>query len=172
MTLRKFVLFAAALFALAPAACGPSTPAATYACPQPFTVTDVARITRFREGAGRDPRDIAYEASIVGSAVSCELSRGRVDVTLMLRVSVSAGPAVSAGRTSVPYFVRVLDEGNTVVQSQDFTADFRLSAGNPRGTSQEELQFTVPASGAYRIAVGLKPTIEELNYNRSGGRQP
>jgi hypothetical protein len=143
----------------------------TYACPQPFTVGDAARLTHFKEGAGRDPRDIAYEASVVGAGTTCELSRNRVDVTLLMRISVSAGPSVAAGRTSVPYFVRVLDESNNVVQSQDFTADFRLTAGNPRGTSQEELQFSVSRSGAYRIAVGLKPTMEELNYNRRG-RQP
>lgn len=168
---KKFAFFAPAALALTLAACGPSTPAVNYACPQPFTVTDVARLTHFREGAGRDPRDVAYEASIDGAKVSCELSRGQVDVTLLLRVSVSAGPAVSAGRTSVPYFVRVLDEGNNVVQSQEFTAGFRLTSGSPRGSSQEELQFSVPRSGAYRIAVGLKPTPEELDYNRRG-RQP
>jgi hypothetical protein len=120
---------------------------------------------------GRDPRDIAYEASIVGAATNCSLSRNRLDVTLYLRVSVSAGPSVGAGRTSVPYFVRVLDSGNNVVQSQDFNADFRLTSGNPRGSSQEELTFVVPADGGYRIAVGLRPTMEELNYNRRG-RQP
>jgi hypothetical protein len=67
--------------------------------------------------------------------------------------------------------VRVLDSGNNVVQSQDFSADFRLTSGNPRGSSQEELTFVVSADGGYRIAVGLKPTPEELNYNRRG-RQP
>ena len=67
--------------------------------------------------------------------------------------------------------MRVLDSGNNVVQSQDFNADFRLTSGNPRGSSQEELTFVVPADGGYRIAVGLRPTMEELNYNRRG-RQP
>jgi hypothetical protein len=168
MTHGKFVVFA---LALTLAACGPGTPEVTYVCPQPFTVQDAERLTHFKEGAGRDPRDIAYEASIVGSATKCSLSRKRVDVTLFLRISVSAGPSAGAGRTSVPYFVRVLDSANNVVQSQDFNADFRLTSGNPRGSSQEELTFVVPVDGAYRIAVGLRPTMEELNYNRRG-RQP
>ena len=172
MTHGKFVAFAPALLALTLAACGgSSTPEVTYACPQTFTVQDAERLTHFKEGAGRDPRDIAYEASIVGAATKCSLSRNRVDVTLFLRISVSAGPSASAGRTSVPYFVRVLDSGNNVVQSQDFNADFRLTSGNPRGSSQEELTFVVPVEGGYRIAVGLRPTPEELNYNRRG-RQP
>ena len=67
--------------------------------------------------------------------------------------------------------MRVLDSGNNVVQSQEFNADFRLTSGNPRGSSQEELTLSVPVDGGYRIAVGLKPTMDELNYNRRG-RQP
>ena len=165
MTNGKFVVFAPALLALTLAACGGGTPEVVYSCPQTFTVTDAERLTHFKEGAGRDPRDIAYEASIVGSTTKCSLSRNQVDVTLFLRISVSAG------RTSVPYFVRVLDSNNNVVQSQDFSADFRLTSGNPRGSSQEELTFVVPVDGGFRIAVGLKPTPEELNYNRRG-RQP
>jgi hypothetical protein len=168
MTHGKFVVFA---LAVTLAACGGGTPEVVYSCPQPFTVQDAGRLTHFKDGPGRDPRDIAYEASIVGSATKCSLSRNRVDVTLFLRISVSAGPSAGAGRTSVPYFVRVLDSANNVVQSQDFNADFRLTSGNPRGSSQEELTFVVPVEGGYRIAVGLRPTPEELNYNRRG-RQP
>ena len=106
MTHGKFVVFA---LALTLAACGRGTPEVTYACPQPFTVQDAERLTHFKDGPGRDPRDIAYEASIVGASAKCSLSRNQVDVTLFLRVSVSAGPSAGAGRTSVPYFVRVLD---------------------------------------------------------------
>jgi hypothetical protein len=73
--------------------------------------------------------------------------------------------------TSVPYFVRVIDSSGAIVQGQEFTADFRLSPSNPRGTSQEELSLTLSRSVAYRIAVGLKPTREELEYNRRA-RQP
>ena len=168
MTHGKFVVFA---LALTLAACGGGSPEVVYSCPQPFTVQDAGRLTHFKDGPGRDPRDIAYEASVVGAATKCSLSRNRVDVTLFMRISVSAGPSASAGRTSVPYFVRVLDSSNNVVQSQDFSADFRLTSSNPRGSSQEELTFVVPVEGGYRIAVGLRPTPEELNYNRRG-RQP
>lgn len=171
MTHGRFVVFVPALLALTLAACGGGTPEVTYACPQPFTVQDAERLTHFKDGPGRDPRDIAYEASIVGASTKCSLSRNQLDVTLYLRVSASAGPSAGAGRTSVPYFVRVLDSANNVVQSQDFNADFRLTSGSPRGSSQEELTFAVPAQGGYRIAVGLRPTMEELNYNRRG-RQP
>jgi hypothetical protein len=168
----KFVLFAPAALALALGGCGKSEDTSNVYCPPPFTVQDADQITRFRAGAGRDPRDIAYEAALVGSGTRCELTRHSLNVTLQMRVSVSAGPAVEAGTaTRVPYFVRVLNANNAVVQSQEFTADFHLTQGNPRAASQEELSLTLPYSqindlGGYRIAIGLKPTVEELNYNR------
>jgi hypothetical protein len=172
MTHGKFGVCVLAALALALAACGGgSSDDAAYYCPTPFTVQDAERLTRFKDGPGRDPRDIAFEAAITGSGTKCSASRNRIEVTLVIRIAATAGPSVGAGRTSVPYFVRVLDAGNNVAQSQEFAADFRLTGSNPRGSSQEELSLTLPRSGSYRIAIGLKPTPEELNYNRRG-RQP
>jgi hypothetical protein len=174
MTHGKFVSLAPALAALALAALvlaacgGSSSDAPSFGCPTPFTVQDAGRLTHFKDGPGRDPRDIEYEAAITNSGTTCSLNRGQVAVTLIMRITATAGPSVGAGRTSVPYFVRVLDGAGTVVQGQEFTADFRLSANNPRGSSQEELSLSLSRDGAYRIAIGLKPTPEELNYNRRG----
>lgn len=164
----KFVLLAPAVLTLSLAACGGGSDDTPLYCPTPFTVTDAGRLTHFKDGAGRDPRDIAYEAVLAGAATSCEVKRNQIAVTLVMRVSASAGPSVAAGPTSVPYFVRVLDGRGAVVQGQEFTADFRLSTANPRGSSREELSLTLPRDGDFRIAVGLKPTVEELNYNRRG----
>ena len=55
-----------------------------------------------------------------------------------------------------------------------FLAYFKLSAANPRGASQEELALHVPFQSvtdvaAYRIAVGLKPSQQELEFNRRAG---
>jgi hypothetical protein len=140
-------------------------------CPAPLTVQDAQQLTHFREGAGRDPRDIAYEAALTASGTSCELTRGQMTVTLIMRITATAGPAVDPGITRVPYFVRVINAGGAVVQSQEFTADFKLSGSSPRGTSQEELVLRLPYAqlsdlGGYRIAIGLKPTREELDYTR------
>jgi hypothetical protein len=172
MTKRIVALAAPFVLALMVGACGGGSSESGRAyCPPPLTVQDVQRLTHFREGAGRDPRDVAYEAMITASGTSCELSRRVMSVTLVMRITATAGPSVDRGVTRVPYFVRVLDAAGNVVQSQEFTADFRLSPANPRGTSQEELSLQLPYSqlsdlGGYRIAIGLKPTREELDYMR------
>ncbi|MFO1159294.1 MAG: hypothetical protein U1E60_10685 [Reyranellaceae bacterium] len=167
MTDRRLVFLAPLALTTLLAACGGGSSEPQGYCPPAFTVQDADRLTHFRDGAGRDPRDIAYEAAVAGASTSCETRRGVTTVNLIMRISVAAGPSVAAGTTSVPYFVRVLDASGAVTQGQEFNADFRLNASNPRGASQEELTLRLPNDGgSYRIAVGLKPTAEELNYNR------
>ena len=105
------------------------------------------------------------------SVIPGSVSRDRMDVELKLLVAVNAGPSVAPGTSSVPYFVRVVDASGNVRDGRDFNADFKLSTANPRGQSVEELTLTLPFAtqadlGGYRIAVGLKPTQEELQYNR------
>ena len=178
MSLAKFAVCGPAALALALAlgSCGGGPAPPSFVCPPPLTVQDASRITHFRDGAGRDPRDIAYEAVLVNAGSACKLGSKAIDVTVVMIVSVSAGPSVTAGETRVPYFVRVIDGSGAVRQGQDFTADFKLSAASPRGESREELSLSLPFNElndltGYRIAVGLKPSQEELNYNRrAGGR--
>ncbi len=167
-------VYLAALLPLALAACGGGSSrnesAALY-CPQPLTVTDAATLTRFKPGAGRDPRDVMFEASLLGAGTACSMGRGKMDIDLKMRIAVNAGPSVATGTSSIPYFVRVIDGSGAVRQGQDFNADYKLSAANPRGASIEEISLTLPYNnpsdlGGYRIAVGLKPTQEELQYNR------
>lgn len=176
MTLVKYASFAMAALALA--GCGSSDKdqtAASY-CPQPLTVQDAQRITRFKDGAGRDPRDVVFEAQLTGAGTQCKMRRNRLEVDVLMRISVSAGPSVAGGTTRVPFFVRVIDSAGNVVVGRDEMADYKISPASPRGASQEEMAVALPFSspadlGGYRIAVGLKPTHDELEYNRRAGQR-
>ncbi|MBS0222088.1 MAG: hypothetical protein JSR91_15240 [Proteobacteria bacterium] len=178
MTNRKFVYLAPLALAVAVSGCGRSEReqlAADY-CPQPFQVQDVRTLTRFAPGAGRDPRNVVFEAELLDSAAECSLGKRQMNVNLVMRIAVTPGPAATRGTTSVPYFVRVIDGTGRIVQGQEFNADFDLSPSGARRGSKEELSLTLPFekpsdAASYRIAVGLKPTPEELDYNRSVSRR-
>ena len=172
--MKKLEILTPALLALVLAGCGGKSQkedvASSY-CPTPLTVADAAHLTRFKDGPGRDPRDIVFEADIGNASVSCSVSKNQLQVDLNVRVAAAAGPSVAPGETRVPYFVRVIGPGGGVVQGQDFVATYRLSAANPRGASVEELTFRLAYSqpsdlGGYQVAIGLKPTQEELDFNR------
>ena len=171
MTLAKHASFAVAALALA--GCGSSQKeqmAASY-CPQPLAVQDAQTLTRFKDGPGRDPRDVAFEATLLGSGTQCTLGRNRLEAEVQLKIAVSAGPSVDSGVTRVPFFVRVIDGSGRVVVGRDEYADYKISATKPRDGSTETMAVTLPFAnladlGGYRIAVGLKPTQQELDYNR------
>jgi hypothetical protein len=169
---------AAVALALALAGCGGVSRKEELAgnyCPQPLTVQDAQRLTRFKAGPGRDPRDVMFEASLMAVGTACKLGRNQMDVDVIMRIAVNAGPSVGAGVTQVPFFVRVLDSSGAVIKGRDDLADYKLTQASPRGVSQEELSVALPFSavsdlGGYRIAVGLKPSAEELEYNRRAAR--
>jgi hypothetical protein len=174
MIAKRFALLAPVALALA--GCGggggsnKEAAAAAY-CPTPLTVQGADKLTRFTAGGGRDPRNVAFEAVVVQTAAACSISRNVLDVSVFVQIAVNAGPSVGPGTTRVPFFVRVLDSSGTVVIGRDEFADYKLSAASPRAMSREELGVKIPFSqiadaGGYRIAVGLKPTPEELEFNR------
>ena len=139
-------------------------------CPTPLTLQDAQRLVRFR-GASVDPREVVFEAAMSPASSSCEISRNQLEVELKLRITAIAGPALAEPVTAVPFFVRLLDGSGRVVQGQDFTAEYKLSAANPRGSSQEEIALKLPFSqpqdlAGYWVVVGLRPTPQELQYNR------
>jgi hypothetical protein len=175
MTLSKHVFRASAALtlALSLASCGPSDKAVTAAnyCPAPFKVQDTQTLTRFAPGATEDARNVVFQAALGDIGYACKLGKNQLDVNVTLQVGVTAGAANRGGTVSVPYFVRVLGINNAVMQGREFNADFQLSASHPRGVSAEQLTLHLPFAELpdlinYRIAVGLKPTPEELNYTR------
>jgi hypothetical protein len=180
MIAHRFVSLASLALALALAGCGGKSEkevaAASY-CPTPLAVQDAQRLTRFKQGGGRDPRDVAFEAALVETNAACSISRQTMDVSVYMQIAVNAGPSVGSGMTRVPFFVRVLNANGSVVVGRDEFADYKLSAASPRGISREELGIKIPFNSvselaSYRIAVGLLPTPDELEFNRRAVARP
>jgi hypothetical protein len=113
----------------------------------------------------------------VETNAACSISRQTMDISVFMQIAVNAGPSVASGTTRVPFFVRVLNANGVVVVGRDEYADYKLSSASPRGMSREELGVRIPFNSvtdvaAYKIAVGLLPTPDELEFNRRATARP
>jgi hypothetical protein len=177
--MRSLCLLGAGILVASLAACGKSQEERSElraACPQALRVQDAATITRFRPGAGKDRTDVMFQAELGQVAIACAMRRNTVAVDLTVPIVVTEGPALTERAANVGYFVRIMDPSGTIVQGRNFAADYRFSGNRTRQGSAEQLALNIPlpqgvSGSGYTIAVGLLPTPEELEYNRSGGRR-
>ncbi len=179
MTLRLLPLVAPGILVSVLAGCGPSTQEISdlrAGCPQAMRVQDAANLTRFKPGGGRDRTDVLFQAELSKVDIACDLRKSAVYVELTMNIVVSQGPALTDRAANVGYFVRVLNPSGTIVQGRNFSADYKFAGNRTREGSSEQLSLNIPlaqgqSGGAYTVAVGLLPTHEELEYNRTGGRR-
>jgi hypothetical protein len=168
------LLGAAALAALTACTTNEERQQASIACPQPMLVLDASRLTRFREGRGRDPTDVMLQAAIGDIDLRCSADASRIDIDLKLRIAAAEGPALSAQGArvaTVRYFVAVIDPNRNVVTRTEFPADFQFLGNRTRLTSLEELTHRIPLvkdqpTLGYQVAVGFVLSHEEVDYNR------
>jgi hypothetical protein len=177
MKLRLLPLVAPGIVMSVLAGCGPSTQEISNlraSCPQAMRVQDAASLTRFKPGSGRDRTDVLFQAELGKVDVACDPRKNQVYVELTMDIVVSQGPALTDRTANVGYFVRLMDPGGNIVQGRNFAADYKFAGNRTREGSSEQLSLNIPlaegqSGGAYTIAVGLLPTHEELEYNRTGG---
>ncbi|MEO5374459.1 MAG: hypothetical protein H7840_09285 [Alphaproteobacteria bacterium] len=162
-------------------------------CPHVAIDRATATLTRFREGPGRDITDVELEGEIIGFDGDCAFSPtgSGVDVTLMVRMSATRGPAARDPYAEVEYFVAVTTappppkspDGSP--QPPDQTQDrrilnkevFKVGTSFPPGINtvryrDEEIELKIPippetSAAAYEVFVGYQLTRDQLDYNRS-----
>ena len=141
------------------------------ACPGLRLLPDAADLTRFN-GHGQDVTDMMLSAHIAAVPATCKPgSKGVVDATMNVIMTVNRGPALPGRASQVPFFVTVMD-GDRVLQQKDYVtpAVFPPNVDQGKATSEEIfMEFPVTptkSAAAYTIVVGLRLTPDELQYNR------
>lgn len=143
-------------------------------CPQAMRVLDAARLTRFRDGRGRDPTDVMVEAEISDVGLRCSVDGSRIDMEIRVRMVAVEGPALATQtpRTApLRYFVALIDPYRRIVTRSEFAADFQFEGNRTRIATMDELTHRInlvkgePTLG-YQIAVGFVLSQDEVDYNR------
>ena len=143
-------------------------------CPPVYILSDASKLTKFRDGPGRDITDVEYEAEITGFTGGCKYDAKGAIVDLQVTFNVKRGPADTDRKANFSYFVAI----PFFYPSPDAKAEFETEVAFPEGTNyvkftDEEVVMRVPVKDKelidkYEIYLGLQQTREELDRNRTG----
>lgn len=143
-------------------------------CPRIVKVGDAATLTRF-QAAGRDVKDVAFQAQVGEVASACSYvtadTRTTINTTMRVQLIASRGPALQQDEADFEYWVAVARIGGDVLNRNSFDVEIDLSGNITRAQSVDELEQNIPlrsgeAGDNYVIYVGLVLTPEEVRYNR------
>ena len=177
--LRCFRLLAAvALVALA-AGCSKDKRADRLLCPSARVMGEPSELTRFRDGPGRGPADIVFEAAFAQVTGKCSYDADGGEITLQLTVlfDILRGQASPDGKASFSYFVAVATRPREpgqlpVVQArQAFGIGTRFTRSRKSMRYTDELEIKIPRPDArsprnYVLYLGFELTPAELAYNK------
>jgi hypothetical protein len=163
-------VIAAALGALS--GCGMFSKTQQFDCPVVEIPKELASMTKFRDGGGRDLTDVVYQAGILDVQIACDYGSKGVDIQLNVVVGAERGPANRAPNATVPYFIAIGDPSRTILAKEVFSSTVTYQPNLPRAYNTEETEETIPlpkgrSAEKYGIIVGLQLSPEELEYNRA-----
>ncbi|MBL8644712.1 MAG: hypothetical protein JNK21_12320, partial [Rhodospirillaceae bacterium] len=143
-------------------------------CPSVRVDSTTARLTQFKEGAGRDITDVAYQAEVVAYQGECNYSDDGVSVNMDLDFAIATGAAVQAGPVSIYYFVAIPQMFPQPAGKRVFVLKHTLPAtpGVRSKVRENGIKVFIPLKkdepgASYDVYVGLQLDNTQLDYNRS-----
>ena len=146
-------------------------------CPTIKFLKDADEITVYKSGAGKDLRDIIFEAELTGFKGECEYvgNNGvhtKVILTFQLGLDITRGPAEKTRRVKLSYFVAIPDffpkpEGKVSFNRVVIFPQER----NSITLLDEAIEIVIPLNKNRRgpqtkVLVGFELTKSQLEFNR------
>jgi hypothetical protein len=148
------------------------------ACPGGYVPSDASKVTRFRDGPGRDLTDIVNEGQIQDILIQCQYRKNIVDIDLQIAVLAARGPADRSRVAEFQYFVAIVDPQQNILAKEPFSVRFEFNDNRTQLGKIEEISPRLPLpdpskADTYRVVVGFQLTPDELAWNRkqSNGEQ-
>lgn len=147
-------------------------------CPSIRIISDGAKLTRFKPGAGQDIIDILHEETLTGFAQGCEYdtdATGAGDLTVWLAPAITAvrGPANKTGDADFEYFIAITDSQKNVLDKQRFpvVVDFPQNLTKVPWQRETPHALNLPLKAGqngrdFEIFIGLQLNRVELEYLR------
>ena len=140
-------------------------------CPRISILSDAAQATVFRDGAGRDLRDVRFQARFGKIAANCDIEEGRVDMRASIKLVAARGPASTESVGQFTFFVALTDPSDEIIAKKVFESPLEFQAKQQRSGVIEQIEqvFVLkPGERAvqYSVLVGFQLTRDQLEYNR------
>ncbi|MBP2310873.1 hypothetical protein [Azospirillum soli] len=151
----------------------PAQPTAALSCPKVAIVRDLAEVTQFRTGGGRDLTDVQSRAALADFSGNCEYASDGVTVNVNLYLVAERGPALQGNQATYRYFVAIAKPGEQAPSAKtEFETTVTFEPGKPRAGSREELSPKIPLpketnAKDWNIFVGFQLTPDQLAFNRA-----
>jgi hypothetical protein len=140
-------------------------------CPRVALLNDAAKMTKYRDGPGRDLIDVMYEARVQDIKSGCKYVENRVRVEAKIDIVAQRGPASSGDGAQVPFFVAIIDRAQNIVAKKVFQSEVEFRGGRRRAGVREEIDQTIflkkgEQGSDYEVIVGLQVSEQQLQQNR------
>lgn len=148
-------------------------------CPAARVLGEPSELTRFRDGPGRDPTDIQFEAKFmqVNGECSYDADGGEIEIELNVVIDVLRGRANADGAASFSYFLAVVERDQqagsppAIQGRQEFPVQLSFASTRRNIRYTDVLGIKIPRPDArsvrgYVLYLGFALTPEELDFNR------
>jgi len=139
-------------------------------CPQAQVVPGADTVTIFRDGPGRDLVDVTFEGVLTAVSGECQYvdDDAAVNVSLVLQIDATKGPAAQSRKQDFPFFVAIADRTGKIITKKIFSSPIEIPEDRRRAAVQEQIDQHIPLSGNktgadYVIVAGFQLTQEQLD---------
>ena len=150
-------------------------------CPKIKFLKNADTITVYKTGAGKDLRDIKFEAEMTSFKGECEYigDKGvynKVIVTLQIGIDVTRGPAENTGRANLKYFVAIPDFFPNPEGKVSFNRVVIFPhQKNSVALMDEAIEIVVPLNKNRQgpqteVLIGFELSKNQLEFNRNSSR--
>lgn len=161
------------------AGCASNDPKDEAPCPAAKVLGEPSELTRFRDGPGRDPTDIRFEARMMRVTGECSYDPdgGEINVDLTVSMEATRGAASGDGAVNYRYFVAIAEwvpNGGSepiVLSREAFNVEAKIPPGRRGLRYQDVLEIMIPRPDDrnvrnYVLYLGFELTKDELSHNK------
>jgi len=144
-------------------------------CPEIRIPADTERLTRFRDGGGRDITDVRLQAEVTYLSGTCAVDEEEIEMSFPVAVAGQRGPANEEGVSDVRLFVAVTTRDRQVLSRRELPLRLTFPGNKVRVNARDLLSIEIPKTEAqeardFLIFLGFVLAPNELEYNRVEGR--